>query len=123
MQTAPSLDLAFLGIPGIIIGVVIGYILGDMDTLTLMYRVLIGGFINIIGGIILSLLISQFLLALDSLEMVFIILSLIGGFFLGMFLNYSPHLNSSKRNHIIYELDDDDEEFDRQIEEALGTKK
>ncbi|TFG34029.1 hypothetical protein EU527_05360 [Candidatus Thorarchaeota archaeon] len=122
MQTAPSLNLAFLGIPGFILGLFIGYILGDIDTLNSVYRILLGSFIATVGGIILSLLFSVYLTMLDSLEMLFIVLSVLGGFGLGIILNWSPYAQSSQKSHIIYEPDDDDEEFDRQIEEALGNK-
>jgi len=50
---------------------------------------------------------------------VFIILAFAGGYGLGMFLNWAPPINTKPKNHIIYEPDDDDD-FDREIEEALG---
>lgn len=123
MQVAPSLDLAILGIPGILIGLVIGYVLGDIDTLSAIYRIFLGLFINIIVGILLALLFSLFLNPLHSLEMLFLIISSLGGFGLGLFFNWAPHIGTSPKNHIIYDPEEDDEEFDRQIEEALGGNK
>lgn len=123
MQAAPSLDLAVLGIPGIFIGLVIGHVLGDIRTLNSVYKILLGSFINIIIGIILSLLFSLYLTPLNSLETMFIILSSLGGFGLGLFLGWTPQTDKPPKNHIIYDPEEDDEEFDRQIEEALGGRK
>ena len=120
MQTAPSLNLAFLGIPGLFIGLIIGYILGEIDSISAGYRILLGLFVNVVVGLILALFISVTFYMMGSLEIVFIVLSLLGGFGLGLFLNWKPYFNTSRKNHIIYDPEDDDEEFERQIKEALG---
>ena len=44
-----------------------------------------------------------------------------GGVILGMILNWKPYLYEYTKQHIVYEIDDD-EEFDRKIEEALKGK-
>jgi hypothetical protein len=49
----------------------------------------------------------------------FIILAYAGGYILGMALNWKSPPKSGPKSHIIYEPDDDDD-FDREIEEALG---
>ena len=54
--------------------------------------------------------------------MIFIVLAFIGGYFLGLFFNWAPPADSGPKQHIIYEPDDDDA-FDREIEEALGGTK
>ncbi len=122
LQTVPSLDLAILELPGLFIGLFLGYFLGGMDSIVSSHRIIIGVVVNVIGGLILSLLISISIYMLGSLEIVFVVLSLFGGFGLGLFLNWKPYVDISRKNHIIYESEEDDEEFDRQIEEALGGK-
>lgn len=120
MQTTPTLDIALIGIPGLLIGLVIGYVIGGMSSFRLIDRIGLGIIISGIGGLILSLLIS-FFVSIASLEMMFIILAFVGGYGLGLFLNWTPQVDSGPKSHIIYEPDDDDA-FDREIEEALGRK-
>lgn len=122
VQVVPSIDLASLGIPGILIGLVAGFFLGGLDSINSIYRILFGVLVNIIGGLILSLLISYSIYPLNSLEFLFLVLSLFGGFILGLFLNWRPYLHTSRKSHIIYNPEEDDEEFDRQIEEVLNGK-
>lgn len=123
MQGGPSLDVAALGLPGIVLGLVIGYTIAGMQNLRVIDRLLLGIVISSIGGLILSLAISIFI-PMGSLEMLFVILSFLGGYILGLVLNWeSPH-SSKPNHHIIYEPDDDDDdEFDREIEDALGGRK
>jgi len=122
LQTVPSLDLAFLGFLVMIIGLFTGYVLGQIDTISTSYRIIIGTFVNVVGGIILALLLSVSIYMLDSLGIVFIISSMVGGFYLGLCLNWAPSISNPQKSHIIYEPEDYDEEFDRQIKEALGEK-
>ena len=122
MQTVPSLDLFYVGFLGLIIGLFTGYILGQIDTISTSYRIIIGIFVNVVGGIILALLLSVSIYMLDSLGFVFVIFSTLGGFFLGLFLNWKSSIPALQKSHIIYESEDYDEEFDRQIKEALGEK-
>lgn len=120
MQVAHTLDIAFLGIPGLVIGLVIGYFIGGLSSFRLIDRFGLGIIISGIGGLILSLAMG-FFIELYSLEILFIILAFVGGYFLGLFLNWTPPENSKPTNHIIYEPDDDDA-FDREIERALSGK-
>ncbi|MGY5871443.1 MAG: hypothetical protein RTV72_04280 [Candidatus Thorarchaeota archaeon] len=121
MQVSPTLDIALIGLPGLLIGLLIGYIVGGMSSLRLIDRVGLGIMISGIGGLILSLVIN-FFIPIGSLEMIFIVLAFIGGYFLGLFFNWAPPADSGPKQHIIYEPDDDDA-FDREIEEALGGTK
>jgi hypothetical protein len=121
MQVAPTLDIALIGFPGLLIGLLIGYIIGGMSSLRLIDRVALGIMISGIGGLILSLLIN-FFVPITSLEMIFVVLAFFGGYFLGLFLNWTPPADPGPKHHIVYEPDDEDE-FDREIEEALGDSK
>lgn len=120
MQIAP-LDIALIGLPALLLGLVIGYVIGGMPNLRLIDRIGLGIIISGIGGLIFSLLVS-FFFPITSLEMIFIILAFVGGYTLGLFLNWTPPIDLGPKSHIIYEPDDDDA-FDREIDEALGNKK
>ena len=120
MQITPTLDIALMGIPGLFLGLVIGYMIGGMANLRSVDRIGLSIGISGVGGLILSLAIS-FFIPITSLVTMFIILAFIGGNILGLVLNWTPPVDSGPINHIIYE-DDDDDAFDREIEEALGGK-
>jgi len=120
MQVTQTLDIALLGLPGLVLGVVIGYVIGGQSRFRSIDRFGLGVVISGIGGLILSLLLS-ISVPIHSLEMVFVVLSLAGGYYLGLILNWVPPINPRPMNHIIYEPDDDDA-FDREIEEALGSQ-
>ncbi len=121
MQVGPTLDIAFLGLPGIFLGLVAGYVIGGMPSLRLIDRFFLGGVISTFGGLILSIAINVFI-PMGSLEMIFIVLAFLGGFIFGLILNWEAPDSSKSKHHIIYESDDDDEAFDREIEDALGGK-
>ena len=121
MQVTHTLDIALVGIPGLLIGLMIGYLVGGMSSLRVVDRIGLGIVISGIGGLILSLVISLFIPITTTIEMIFIILAFAGGYGLGLFLNWKPPIKSGPKSHIIYEPDDDDA-FDKEIEEALGGK-
>jgi hypothetical protein len=121
MQATPTLDVALVGIPGLLIGLILGYIIGGMKDFRLIDRVGLGIIISGIGGILLSLAIG-FFIPITSPEIFFIVLSFVGGYAFGLFLNWTPPVSKKKKHHIIYEPDDEDA-FDREIEEALGGSK
>ncbi len=120
MQVTQTLDIAFLGIPGLLIGLVIGYVIGGLSSFRMIDRLGFGLIISGIGGLILSLLINTFI-PFYSFEAVFIVLAFAGGYYLGLFLNWTPLIIPKPKNHIIYEPDDDDA-FDKEIEEVLGDQ-
>lgn len=120
IQVAPTLDIALLGLPGLFLGLVMGYMIGGMASLRLADRIGLSVVISGVGGLILSLVIS-FFISITSLVTVFIILAFVGGISLGLVLNWTPPVGSGPINHIIYEPEDDDA-FDREIEDALGGK-
>ncbi|MHA1137871.1 MAG: hypothetical protein ACTSSE_15435 [Candidatus Thorarchaeota archaeon] len=121
MQVAPTLDIALVGIPGILLGLLVGYIIGGMPIFRLIDRIGLGIILSGAGGLVLSFVIGSFF-AIGPLEIMFVVLAFSGGYFLGLFLNWKPPDKTKRKQHIIYEPDDDDA-FDREIEEALGGKK
>jgi hypothetical protein len=121
MQAPPTLDIALVGVPGLLLGLVIGYVIGGMPSFRVLDRIFLGIVISGIGGLVLSLVIN-FFIPITSLEIFFIVLAFLGGYILGLFLNWTPPIKTETKQHIIYEPEDDDA-FDREIEEALGGKK
>ncbi|MGY5858845.1 MAG: hypothetical protein RTU63_05710 [Candidatus Thorarchaeota archaeon] len=121
MQVGPTLDIALIGIPGILLGLLFGYIIGGMPSLRVVDRIGLGIIISGAGGLVLSLAIN-FFYPIGPLEMMFVVLAFAGGYILGLFLNWKSPIRTKPKQHIIYEPDDDDA-FDREIEEALGSSK
>ena len=118
MQVAPTLDIAFIGLPGLFIGLILGYLIGGMKSLRIIDRVGLGLAISGIGGLIFSLLMSFFFQVLP-ISILLNVLAFGGGYILGLSLNWKSPFKPGPKRHIIYEPDDDDA-FDREIEEALG---
>lgn len=120
MQVTPTFDVALMGLPGLFLGLVMGYMIGGKASLRAVDRIGLTVIISGVGGLIFSLGIS-FFISITSLVTAFIILAFIGGISLGLVLNWTPPIDSGPINHIIYE-EEDDEAFDREIEAALGGK-
>jgi hypothetical protein len=125
MQPVSVFDIAILAGPGIVIGLIFGYTLGGMTSLDAYYRIGLGIIISFFGGLITSLigyLLNQAVILLVSIEtdeVILIILSYFGGYALGAGSNWAESPEKAPKRHIIYEPDDDDD-FDREIEEAMG---
>ena len=120
MQVGPTIDIVLIGLPAIFVGLLVGYVIGGMPSFRLIDRIGLGIVISGAGGLILSIAIG-FFYTIGPLEMMFVVLAFAGGYCLGLSLNWKPPLNTGPKNHIIYEPDDDDA-FDKEIEEALGGK-
>lgn len=120
MQIAPTLDMALIGLPGILLGMLLGYVFGGLESLRTRDRLGLGLLSSIIGGLIISLILVVYI-EIQTMEMFFIILSFFGGYMLGVFSNWAPTPKPRASRRIVYEPEDDDDEFDRQIEEALGS--
>ncbi len=113
-----TLDMALLGVPGILIGLLLGYAFGGLERFGTIDRIGIGIIISIFAGVITTVVLMIFL-PLTTYDAIFIILSYFGGYFLGAASNWAPTSEKPPKRHIVYEPDDDDEAFDREIEDAL----
>ncbi|MFW9809424.1 MAG: hypothetical protein ACFFE6_08605 [Candidatus Thorarchaeota archaeon] len=118
MQVAPTLDMAVLGVPGVVIGLILGYYFGGFERFGALDRIVMGIISSIFLGVISTVAMMTFL-DLSTFEAVFIVLSYFGGYVLGAASNWAPTPEKPLKRHIIYEPDDD-EAFDREIEEALS---
>jgi hypothetical protein len=125
MQVIPTLDVAILGVPGLLIGLLFGHVLGGMTSLSATYRIGLGIIVSFFGGLIIALVyytlntMSLLLIPITTFEVILIILSYFGGYTLGAISNWAPLPEKPPKRHIIFEPEDDDE-FDREIEEAMG---
>lgn len=106
------------GFPPIIVGLFFGYILGNKEKIPYLYRGLLCAIISVVGGYFLAQYGLNYLLPVTFNFIVLTIMGFAGGVILGMILNWKPYLYEYTTQHIVYEIDDD-EEFDRKIEEAL----
>lgn len=118
MQTIPSLENAVFAVPGLLIGMLLGYIIGGVEDFSMNYRIGLGIIISFFAGLITELLLYvQF--NISTFEIILIILSYFGGYALGAVANWAPLPEKPPKRHIIFEPDDDDE-FDRELEETMG---
>jgi hypothetical protein len=120
LQIGPALDNAMIGMPGILLGLLAGYIIGGLPNYRVVDRIGLGIVLSGAGGLVLSFIMMDFFIPVGPFEMMFSILAFAGGYILGLVLNWKSPINTKRKNHIIYEPEDDDEDFDREIEEALG---
>jgi len=120
MQAPPTIDMAILGVPGVIIGLGLGYFFGGYERFRAIDRIGMGIISSIFAGVITAFLIMYVWIPLTTFEVIFIVLSYFGGYALGAISNWAPTPEKPRKSHIIYEPDDDDESFDREIEDALS---
>jgi hypothetical protein len=107
------------GFPPIVIGTFIGWILGSRERMIYLYRALLGAIISIGGGYLFSFLIEYLVSIPTTTNLIILsIMSFAGGVILGALLNWKPLLSLKEGSHVIYELDND-EDFEREIEESF----
>ncbi len=118
MQAVLEVSVLIIGVASILLGMIMGYLIGGQSSLKPVDRVLVGAISGFIGGIIISIVLEVILLPSDS-TLVISILSCFGGVFFGESINWAPPPKKGPKRRVYFEPDDDDE-FDREIEEALG---
>ena len=91
-----------------------------MKNLRSIDRILIAIAIGVPIGGIFSLAIAPFVPPTDISYILAMLVST-GGTLLGMALNWTPSIPKGAKHHIIYEPDEEDS-FDREIEDALKGK-
>jgi hypothetical protein len=101
---------------GVVLGYIAGRVVGHQDSIAFRERILLGSAIVTIGGLMFPIA----LMLVFSLEPAYGLMaagSLAFGFLLGAAMYWSPS-RSQPKSRIVYEPDDDDD-FDREIDEAL----
>lgn len=126
MQFAPIIDNVSLITIGIITGLVFGYFICGMPSLSLDYRIGLGIIVSplvglITGSLLIALNSPYFSFPPESEAFAFLLLALsnFGGYFLGAVANWAPLPEKAPERHVVFEPDEDDQ-FDREIEEAMG---
>ena len=107
-------------LPGIIIGFAIGYLIGGSTKLRKLDRIGLGLVVGVIGGIILSLLLS--IIAIPSeISIILSIIATTTGLIGGELMNWNPISKSTGKSHVIFDPEEDDEEFERQIKRFMES--
>jgi hypothetical protein len=117
MQPITTLDITTVAFPSILLGILLGYFIGEMTSLRLIDRVGLALIASALSGIIISLLLNS-IIPITAFEVLLSSISVLGGLIIGLSYNWTPPPESSRRSHIIYEPYDD-EDFEREIEESL----
>lgn len=119
MQPVTTVDISIVVLPSILLGVVIGYFIGEMKSLRVIDRILLSIIASTFAGVIIALLLNS-ILPTTTFSVVLSAMSVLGGLILGLWYNWTSPSEQSPKSHIIYEYDDD--EFDREIDRALGRE-
>ena len=117
-QVLPPLDLIEYGIPPVLVGLVIGYAIGGSSHLSIRERIGFALVICLLGGLTLSVLMFVWL-PVTTQTVLFGIISFAGGYVFGTIYHWNPPERPAPKPHVVFEPEDD-EEFDREIDKALG---
>ncbi|MGY5874300.1 MAG: hypothetical protein RTU30_01015 [Candidatus Thorarchaeota archaeon] len=126
MQGFDMIQMAIIGGPGIIVGLIIGYILGGIKSLGMIERGGLGIVIGVVSGVIVMLLLVSLLPAYVTATIDGAILSILAftiGIAFGAVINWEASAPIGPKRRMTFDPDEDDAEFDRQLEETLGTSK
>ena len=105
------------GIGPVLIGIIAGFPLGGMRTIQSPNRILIAIFVGVSIGVVFSLAVAPFV-SPTTISYILAVTVSTGGTMMGMALNWTKSNPKGAKHHIIYEPDDEDS-FDREIENAL----
>jgi len=117
MQSIATLDITIIVFPSILLGIMLGYFIGEMTSLRMIDRVVLSLIACSIGGVIVSFLLN-FLIPITTLVILLSSISVLGGIILGLVYNWTPPQEPARRSHIIFEPYDD-EDFERELNESL----
>ena len=133
MLQVSVLDALYSGLPGLMIGFLVGYILGASKSLSTRDRLFITLTVGLFGGVIIALLLQYTgIIVVRSdvppdeeaarLSLVFLlsIMTTFGGIGVGAALHWEPFAAPPPKRHVTFDPEEDDEEFDRQLKEAMG---
>ncbi|MHA1924964.1 MAG: hypothetical protein ACXABV_13940 [Candidatus Thorarchaeota archaeon] len=133
MLQVSVLDALYSGLPGLLIGFLVGYILGASKSLSTRDRFFITLTVGLIGGVIIALILqntgiiavrpdvpSEEEAARVSLMFLLSIMTTFGGIGVGAALHWEPFAAPPPKRHVTFDPEEDDEEFDRQLKEAMG---
>ncbi len=120
-QVTSELFLIAYGVPALFVGLLAGYSFGGHKSLTRVERIGFGFVICVLGGLVMTFLLTPF--APVSMPNVFVqVLSFSVGYVFGALNHWAPTESSARKRHVVFEPEDD-EEFDREIDKALGSSR
>jgi hypothetical protein len=120
LQFTP-LDALYAGLPGLVIGFLAGYILGASKSLSTRDRFFISLAVGLFGGVIIILVLSTIgITGVSSVEILLSIMATFGGIGVGAAMHWEPFAPPPPKRHVTFDPEEDDEEFDRQMKEAMG---
>ncbi|MFW9909689.1 MAG: hypothetical protein ACFFEF_14045 [Candidatus Thorarchaeota archaeon] len=118
MQTVLNeISLLFI-LPPILIGIGAGYTIGGQTSLEASYRIVMGAAVSIIGGVIVGLLLSAFFPSFEY-SMFLAVLSFAGGCAFGEGANWAPTPSKGPKRHVVFDPEEEEAQFDREIEDAF----
>ncbi len=120
LQPVTTIDITIIILPGIILGTIFGFGIGEMKNLRTADRIVLAIIVSSLFGIILALLFN-YALPISYFSVFLGTISFLGGLIFGLAYNWPEASESAQRSHIVYEPDDD-EDFEREIEEAFRGK-
>ncbi len=106
-------------LPSIILGLIIGRMIGGNKGYTVFERLALAIILGTVGGLIVSFIVGT-QVEINTQYVLLGIASFLTATFFGAATNWAEPPPPDPKRHIIYDFDDDDEAFDREIEEALG---
>ncbi|MFQ5831585.1 MAG: hypothetical protein ACE5H4_02690 [Candidatus Thorarchaeota archaeon] len=123
LQAITPFDALIWGLPGLLIGFVIGYSLGGYKSFRVRDRAMLSIVFGLFGGAIIAFAYagSGFFTDVGTFEVMLSIFSTFGGIALGAALHWEMPPPPPPKRRVVFELDDD-EEFDREIEDAFKSK-
>ncbi len=118
LQTIDYTQLVVYGLPGIVLGISVGYIIGGQRSLRTLDRVGIGLAVGVIGGIIIPLMLDHFTnVSPGDFGIIMSILATTMGAGFGVIINWAPTPRKDKTRRVVFDPDEDDREFERQLKE------
>ena len=109
--------------PAIFVGIIIGYILGGRSSFSELDRIATGAIISVVGGLVTTFIIASYAPVDGGMSaLLYGIAGFAGGCVFGQLVSWQPYYKrDEKKIRMIFEPEDDDE-YDREIEDALGGK-
>ncbi len=105
-------------VPGVVFGLLVGYVLGGWQIQS-RTRLVIIALLALIGGVMVALG-YRLLMGLEPLDLILAFMSFVSGVGLGSGIGWVPEGPPAPKRHVRYDPDEDDREFDRQLRESLG---
>ncbi len=121
MQPITPYDRLIYGAPSLLAGYVVGYFVGGTKSFSIRDRFILGVAFTLLGGLVVILALGMFI-AVGTFEVILSIISTAAGFGLGLATNWEPPKEPEFKARMVFDPEEEDEEFDRQIDRALGRR-